>query len=131
MKKFLEIIKSKWLIRGTTTLLLILIIIALYIGINIISNELNIADLDFTEKKLYSLSDETKSKLKNLEQDVIIQLINTSDYTYLTDYAKKYETISDKIKVEEITDLSSRVDLKTEYNLPLPGQLPCCTCGKN
>ncbi len=117
MKKFLEIIKSKWLIRGTTTLLLILIIIALYIGINIISNELNIADLDFTEKKLYSLSDETKSKLKNLEQDVIIQLINTSDYTYLTDYAKKYETISDKIKVEEITDLSSRVDLKTEYNL--------------
>ena len=58
MKKFLEIIKSKCLIRGTTTLLLILIIIALYIGINIISNELNIADLDFTEKKLYSLSDD-------------------------------------------------------------------------
>ena len=117
MKKFLEIIKNKWLIKGTSTLLLVLIIIALYVGINILANEINIEDLDFTEKKLYSLSDETKTKIKDLNEDVTIQLINASDYVYLTDYAKKYEAINDKIKVEEITDLSSRVDLKTKYDL--------------
>ena len=97
--------------------MLVLIIIALYIGINILANEVNIEDLDFTEKKLYSLSDETKTKIKDLDEDVTIQLINAADYTYLTDYAKKYEALNDKIKVEEITDLSSRVDLKTKYNL--------------
>ena len=117
MKRILDIIKNKWLIRGTSTLLLVLIIIALYIGINILANEVNIEDLDFTEKKLYSLSDETKTKIKDLDEDVTIQLINAADYTYLTDYAKKYEALNDKIKVEEITDLSSRVDLKTKYNL--------------
>ena len=117
MKKFFEILKNKWLIKGTSTLLLVLIIIALYIGINILSEQVNIPDLDFTEKKLYSLSDETKSKLKDLDEDITIQLINMNDYTYIEEYAEKYETVSDKITIEKIDDLSSRVDLKTEYEL--------------
>ena len=117
MKKFLEIIKNKWLIKGTTTLLLVLIVIGCYIGLNMLVEKINIENLDFTEKKLYSLSDETKTKLKDLDQDVTIQLINANDYTYLTDYAKKYTILNDRIKVEEISDLSTRIDLKTKYNL--------------
>ena len=61
MKKFLEIIKNKWLIKGTTTLLLVLIVIACYIGLNMLVEKVNVENLDFTEKKLYSLSDETKT----------------------------------------------------------------------
>ena len=76
MKKFLEIIKNKWLIKGTTTLLLVLIVIGCYIGLNMLVEKINVENLDFTEKKLYSLSDETKTKLKDLNQDVTIQLIN-------------------------------------------------------
>ena len=57
MKKFLEIIKNKWLIKGTTTLLLVLIVIACYIGLNMLVEKVNVENLDFTEKKLYSLSD--------------------------------------------------------------------------
>ena len=117
MKKFLEIIKNKWLIKGTTTILLAVIIIACYIGLTILADKLEIEDLDFTEKKLYSLSDETKSKLKDLDEDITIQLINLDDYTYIEEYAEKYETVSDKITIEKIDDLSSRVDLKTEYEL--------------
>ena len=84
MKKFLEIIKNKWLIKGTTTLLLVLLVIACYIGLNMLVEKINVENLDFTEKKLYSLSDETKTKLKDLDQDVTIQLINViiSDKTY-------------------------------------------------
>ena len=117
MKKFLEIIKNKWLIKGTTTLLLVLIVIACYIGLNMLVEKVNVENLDFTEKKLYSLSDETKTKLSDLNQDVTIQLINATNYRYLIDYAKKYTILNDRIKVEEISDLSSRVDLKTKYNL--------------
>ena len=117
MKKFLEIIKNKWLIKGTTTLLLVLIVIACYIGLNMLVEKVNVENLDFTEKKLYSLSEETKTKLKDLDQDVTIQLINANDYSYLIDYAKKYTILNNKIKVEEISDLSSRVDLKTKYDL--------------
>ena len=117
MKKFLEIIKNKWLIKGTTTLLLILIVIACYIGLNMLVEKINIEDLDFTEKKLYSLSDETKTKLKDLNEDVTIQIINTKNYSYLVDYIKKYSALNEKIKIDEIEDLSSRVDLQTKYNI--------------
>ena len=74
MKKFLEIIKNKWLIKGTTTLLLVLLVIACYIGLNMLVEKINVENLNITEKKLYSLSDETKTKLKDLDQDVTIQI---------------------------------------------------------
>lgn len=80
-------------------------------------NKINVEDIDFTEKKLYSLSDETKTKLKDLDEDVTIQLINVSDYNYLINYAKKYTLLNNKIKIDEIDDLSARTDLKTKYNI--------------
>ena len=117
MKKFLEILKNKWLIKGTTTIVLVAIIIALYILVNWGVEKINLEDLDCTEKKLYSLSDETRTKIKDLDKDITIELINMGDYNYIIDYAKKYQKASDKIKIEEIQDLSNRVDLMTKYDL--------------
>ena len=116
-KKFFEIIKNKWLIKGTTTLLLVAIIIACYVLINYGVSKLKIENIDCTEKKLYSLSDETKTKMKDFEKDVTIQLINMSNSSYVIEYANKYPAVSKKINVEEISDLSSRVDLQTKYNI--------------
>ena len=116
-KKLFEIIKNKWLIKGTTTLLLVAIIIACYVLINFGVSKLNIEDIDCTEKKLYSLSDETKNKMAELEKEIIIQLINMSSSSYVIEYANKYPAVSKKINVEEISDLSSRVDLQTKYNI--------------
>ena len=117
MKKFLEIIKNKWLIKGTTTVILVAIVIACYIGLNVLVDKINLEDLDCTEKKLYSLSDETKNKIKDLDKDITIQLINMNEYDYVKEYAKKYTSVSDKIQVDEVDDLSSRVDLMTKYDL--------------
>lgn len=117
MKKFLEIIKNKWLIKWTTTIALIIIVIAAYILLNWGIGKINVEDIDFTEKKLYSLSDETKKKIENLNQEITIQLINMKDYNYVREYAEKYSRATDKIKIDEIEDLSSRVDLMTKYNL--------------
>ena len=39
-----------------------------------------IEDWDLTTKKLYSLSDATKERLDNLDKDIVIQIINLSDY---------------------------------------------------
>lgn len=117
MKKFLEIIKNKWLIKGTTTILLVLIVIACYIGLNMLVEKINIDDIDLTEKKLYSISEETKTKLKDLNEDVTIEIINTKNYSYLVDYIKKYSLVNEKIKIDEVEDLASRVDLQTKYNI--------------
>lgn len=117
MKKFLEIIKNKWLIKGTTTVALVAIVIACYILLNWGVEKINLEDLDCTEKKLYSLSSETKNKIANLDKEVTIQLINMNDSNYVIEYSKKYAKISDKIKIDEVSDLSSRVDLMTKYDL--------------
>lgn len=117
MKRFLEIVKNKWLIKGTTTLLLVAIVIACYIGLTVLVKKVKVEDIDLTEKKLYSLSEETKSKISNLDKEITIQLINMNNYNYVKEYANKYTIASNKIKIDEIEDLSSRVDLMTKYNL--------------
>lgn len=121
--KFFTALKNKWLLKGTTTLLLVAIVIACYVLINWGVSKINIEDIDFTEKKLYSLSDESKNKIKNIDKDVTIELINMSSYTYVSEYANKYQAINKKINVEEIEDLSSRVDLQTKYNIEASGNL--------
>ena len=57
--------------------------------------------LDMTANKLYSLSDESKSLVKSLENDVNIYLIaqSGSEDTLLKNTLEKYEGLSDKIKV--------------------------------
>ena len=123
MKKFFRMITNKWLLKGTTTLIVVAIVIACYIGLNWGVEQLKIEDLDFTTKNLYSLSDSTKERLKELDEDITIQLINMADYEYLLEYASKYENASDRVTVEQIDDLTSRVDLQTKYNIDTTGQL--------
>lgn len=123
MKKFFEKITNKWLVKGTTTVILVAIVIACYIGLNWGVKQLKVEDLDFTTKNLYSLSEETKNRLKNLDKDITIQLINMEDYTYVVEYAHKYQNASNKVTIEEIDDLSARVDLQTKYNIDAEGNL--------
>lgn len=123
MKKLWATITNKWLLKGTTTLILVAIIIAGYIGINWAVEKVKIEDLDFTTKNLYSLSEETKNRLNNLENEITIQLINMGEYSYVIEYADKYQRASDKVTVERIDDLSSRLDLQTKYNIDSTGNL--------
>ena len=116
MKKFFRTLTNKWLLKGTTTVILVAIVIACYIGANWGISKLKIEDLDFTTKKLYSLSDTTKKRLDELENEITIQLINLSNSYYL-EYATKYEIASDKVKIEKVENLSERLDLQTKYNI--------------
>ena len=117
MKKFWKTITNKWLIKGTTTVILVALVIAAYILINWGVDKIKVSDLDFTEKKLYSLSEATKSRIKDLDEEITVQLLNMSEYSYITEYVDKYTRINSKIKTERIDDLSARTDLQTKYNI--------------
>jgi len=117
VKKFFNMITNKWLIKGTTTLIIVAFIIACNIGINWLAEQIRVEDIDFTENKQYSLSDETRKRLEVLEADITIQLINLEDIDYVIEYADKYKKASKRVTVEQIDDLTSRVDLQTKYNL--------------
>ena len=62
LNKFIEIVKKKWLVDGTKTAILVLIIVAAFIGINVFMQTLELTPLDFTQEKLYSLTDASKDK---------------------------------------------------------------------
>lgn len=117
MKQLFELITNKWLLKGTTTVVLVALVIAGYVGINMLAKNLEIDDLDFTTKKLYSLTEATKSKLESLEDEITIQLINMKEYTQATDYIQKYENASQKVTIEKIEDITTRVDLQTKYEI--------------
>ena len=117
MKKTVEILKKKWLRETSLTLILVAIIITIYFEINALVNKANVPDLDLTKSQIYSLSEETKDKIKDIDKDVKITLINMNNYEYVINYANKYNEINSKISVEKVDNLSARAELMTKYNL--------------
>lgn len=114
-KKFIEIIKKKWLQSITLTILLFAIIICAFLTINYVVKQANITDLDFTKDKIYSISQATKDKLQNLDKDITITLYNM--YDYVDDFAHKYSALNSKIKVEKLENLTARPELKNTYGI--------------
>jgi len=130
-QKFINIMKNRLLINGFSTLLLVIIIIDIYILANIALDKVTLPELDFTENKVYSLSDETKSKLKNLENDVTMTFINYEDNDTVIKFAEKYIVLNNKIKIDKINDLASRKDLMEEYSLDTTDTLIVVASGEN
>ena len=77
--KFIEIIKKKWLIDGTKTCILVVAIIAIFIAINLIMQKLELAPIDFSQEKLYTLTDESKEQVKDIGKDVNIYFVGYTD----------------------------------------------------
>lgn len=113
--KFVQIIKKKWLRSIVLTILLVAIIIMAYFLVNYAVEKANFGDLDMTKEKIYSISQETKDKLGNIDTDVTISIYNM--YESVKDFAYQYARLNDHIKVEEVENLTSKTDWKTTYGV--------------
>ena len=121
--KFFDAISKKWLIKGTTTLLLFLVIIAIYIGVTAILDKVTLPEIDCTKDKMYSLSEETKTKVKSIDEELTITLINFSKNQDLKDIVEKYKALNKNIKVIEVDNLEARADLINKYSLTTDSSL--------
>lgn len=126
-----EGLKKKWLINGTMTIILIAIIIAIYIGINILLENVVLPEFDFTQNKVYSLSQETKDKIKGIEKEINITLINYSNYTSVINFIERYVELNNNIKIEKVDNLSARTDLMQKYSLEATSNLIIVSSGDN
>ena len=117
MKKFINIIKTKWLIKTTTTVLLIAALIAAYMALNMWIGTLNINDIDLTKEKLYTLSEASKQQVKDISHDVTIYFFGFTEDSTQYDLAKQYEKVNSKIKCEVVTDITTRPDLVEYYGI--------------
>ena len=89
MKNILETLKKKWLRDTTKTIMLVLILFAIFIGINILIQKLELIDIDVTKNKLYTISESTINQIKNIEDEVKIYLIGFDENTALNDIIEK------------------------------------------
>ena len=126
--KFIEIIKKKWLVNGSKTFLLIAIIIAIFIGINILMQKLELTPIDFSQEKLYTLTDESKEKVKNIGKEVKIYFVGYSDDDSNLDLAKQYKKVNENITAEAV-DINNRPDLAQKYSIESGTQGIIVECG--
>ena len=56
--------RKKWIVSGTITLLLVLILITGYIALNLWITELDLPEIDVTENQVYTLSDTSKKAIE-------------------------------------------------------------------
>ena len=83
----------------------IFIFIAVVVVLNMIVNAIpsKYSEIDISSQKLYSIGDDTKAMLKDLDKDVTIYQIaqSGSEDENITNLLKKYEDESKHIKVEQ------------------------------
>lgn len=128
-RKIDEILSKKWLVKGSTTILLILIIFAIYMGVTVLLDKVTLPEVDCTTDKVYSLSEETKTKISNLDKNIKITLINYSSDSTLKSTVDKYRALNKKIEVEVIDDLTTRNDIAEKYSLQSGDNLIIINCG--
>ncbi len=115
-KKFIEIIKKKALRQTSLTIILVLALIFCFIAINLIVQNLKLAQIDVTTEKLYSISDESKKQIQDISDEITIYLFGYTQDSSLYSLAKQYESANNKIKVEAVT-ITDRPDLATKYGI--------------
>ena len=114
--KFLEIIKKRWLIKSTNTILLIAILIAVVVLINYGVQSLELTPIDCTSNKQYTITDETKNRIKEIAKEVNIYITGYKEEDGVYTLIKQYEKENKNINVE-IIDLVQRADLADKYQL--------------
>ncbi len=116
MEKIIEKIKKSVLIKRTTTIIFMLLLVSLFIALTIWINSLNLNPIDFTAEKLYTLTGTSKEQVQNVKSDVNIYFIGYSEEDSIIDLAKQYHNANNKINVE-VTDSTTRPDLVAKYGI--------------
>ena len=126
MRRFIKLIKEKWLRETSLTILLVAIILFAFIIINLIFRQIDIAPIDFTQEKIYSLSQESKDRIKDVNQNVDIYFFGYDEASTAVILGKQYEDINDKIEVK-ILKTSERPDLVAQYGISSSSQVVVVT----
>lgn len=126
MRRFIKLMKEKWLRQTSLTILLVAIIIVIFIMINYAFRKMDIAPLDFTQEKIYSLSEDSKSRIKDVQQNVDIYFFGYEEASTAVILGKQYGDLNEKIRVN-IIKTDERPDLAAQYGISSNSQVAVVT----
>ena len=109
-------IKNRIFKDSTLTFLLIVAVIAAYVAINMGIKALDITDIDLTKEKFYSLSEESKNQIKNVEQEIEIYVFGYEENSSVVDLIKQYAKYKENIKYE-VVSTETRQDIAQKYDV--------------
>lgn len=102
-KKLIGTFSKKHIKNGTYSIAISAVFVAVVIVLNLIAGEIpsKYSEIDVSDQKLYSIGEQTKEMLGNLEKDVTIYQIavSGSEDENITNLLKKYEDGSKHVKV--------------------------------
>ena len=90
--------------------------------------KLELTPIDFSQEKLYTLTDESKEKVKNIGKEVKIYFVGYSDDDSNLDLAKQYKKVNENITAEAV-DINNRPDLAQKYSIESGTQGIIVECG--
>ena len=127
--KFIDIIKKKWLINGTKTIILVSIILAIFFAINIVMKNLDLTPIDLSKDQLFTLTDDSKKLVKNISKNINMYFVEYSEDDTVIDLAKQYSKENDNITVE-VVKASDRPDLVQKYGIETGSAGIIVECGE-
>lgn len=118
--KFLENISIKirknFMASRAKTFLMIAILVVAFLVLNLWIEKVDLPRFDITEKKVFTLSDESKNELKNVQDNVKVLVYGFSENNYVADLLKQYKKFNDKIDYQIITN-EDNPDIVAKYGL--------------
>ena len=100
--------KRNFMTDDTRTVLIVLILIAVFIGINLWVRSLNLAQIDITNEKLYTLTDTSINAVKNINKDIKVYVWGYYEDSSIADLLKQYNKANNKISYEIVTRDSNK-----------------------
>ena len=114
--KVWKAIKNRIFKDSTLTILLIVAVIAAYVAINMGIKALDITDIDLTKEKFYSLSEESKNQIRNVDQEIEIYVFGYEENSSVVDLIKQYARYKENIKYE-VVSTETRQDIAQKYDV--------------
>ena len=116
MKKIIKLLKEKWLRQTSLTIFLVAIIFAIFLLTNKIIDNLNLSPIDFTQEKIYSLTDESKEAVKKVEVNVDMYFFGYTEDTTQVILGNQYHDVNERINIH-LVDVEERPDLASQYGV--------------
>lgn len=89
------------------TILIVLVLVAAFVGLNIWVKSLDLPEIDVTANQIYTLSDGSKKALESLDQEIKIYVFGIEEDDSVVSLIKQYCKANDKISYEMLSSESN------------------------
>lgn len=123
-------IRKGFIGNKTKTILLILVIVLAFVTLNMWAQNQDLAQIDVTESKIYTLTQTSKDAIKDISDEVNIYVYGYDENHAYVNFIKQYCAYNSNIKCEVITE-TTHYDIITSYDMGTYNEILVVANGKD